>query len=149
VYDITIEDQDAQNWLTLSESLPRDQVPGFLGEAYPTLFAALGAAAVAPAGPPVARYHVDKRAFEVTAAVPFSGELSATLPLVVQTVPATTVATTVHTGSYEDLPAAFHAVMQWISANGFVIAADPWESYLDGPEVAAPRTKVCFPVTAA
>lgn len=149
MYEITTEQLATQTWLTMSESMPREQVPGFLGRAYPSLFAALGAAGLAPAGPPLARYQVGEHTFHVTAAVPFVGDMSASEPMSVQTVSPTTLATTVHTGPYDGLPAAFHEVIQWIHASGFVISADPWESYLDGPEVAQPRTKVCFPVAAA
>ena len=40
---------------------------------------------------------------------------------------------------------AFDVVAEWIGANGYVSAGEPWESYLDGPEVAEPRTLVRFP----
>ena len=149
MYEISTEELPVQTWLTISESLPREHVPGFLGGAYPTLFAALGAAGVAPSGPPVARYHVGETTFDVTAGVPFTGDFEPAAPLQVQTLPPMTVASTVHTGAYDGLPGAFHAVMEWIQTNGWVITADPWECYLDGPEVSEPRTKVCFPVARA
>lgn len=149
MYDIAAEEFPGHAFLTLSESLPREQVGGFLTRAYPALFAALGAAGLKPVGPPIARYTVDETAFHVVAGVPFDGEYSATEPMEVVTIAPTTIATTIHRGSYEGLEAAFHAVIEWIQANGYHIVADPWECYLDGPEVAEPRTQVCFPVAAA
>lgn len=148
MYDVTCEDIAAQRYLTLSESVPREQVGGFLGRAYPVLFGALGTLGVPASGPPIARYRVDETAFHVTAGVPFDADFEAQAPMVVETVPALTIATTVHKGSYEGLPAAFHAVIEWIGANAYQITGDPWECYLDGPEVSEPRTKVCFPVAA-
>lgn len=148
MYQISAEESPGLNYLTVSESLPQEQVGEFLSGAYQQLFGALGSAGIAPAGPPIARYHVDEVAFHVTAGVPFSGELSAAAPMVVTAIGPTTIATTIHQGSYDGLPAAFHAVIEWVRENGYRITADPWECYLDGPEVAQPRTKVCFPVEA-
>ena len=149
MYEITTEQFPGLDFLTMSESLPREQVGEFLGRAYQRLFGALDAAGVAPVGPPIARYRVDETAFHVTAGVPFEGEFSPSEPLEVDPIAATTIATTIHRGSYEGLQEAFHAVIEWIAANGFQISGDPWECYLDGPEVAEPRTQVCFPVVAA
>jgi effector-binding domain-containing protein len=62
--------------------------------------------------------------------------------------PAGDVARTLHTGSYDTLPGAYHAVIEWAASHGFAITGDPWETYLDGPEVSQPRTEICFPVAA-
>jgi effector-binding domain-containing protein len=35
--------------------------------------------------------------------------------------------------------------MEWLGETGREATGDPWEIYLDDPEVAAPRTVVCFP----
>ncbi|MCB0902210.1 MAG: GyrI-like domain-containing protein, partial [Actinobacteria bacterium] len=77
-----------------------------------------------------------------------AGELQPSGRLKADSLPGGDVATTTHTGAYEGLPGAFHAVTEWIRANSREIAGDPWESYLDGPEAAEPRTKVCFPLVA-
>lgn len=149
MYEITCDQQQEQQLVSLTESLPQEQVAGFLGRAYPALYAALSTAGLTSAGPPIARYRVDAEAFHVTAGVPFVGDLAPSPPTQIESLPAGLVAHTVHVGSYEGLPAAFHAVMEWVAAHGYQIAADPWERYLDGPDVADPRTQVCFPVVAA
>lgn len=146
MYDIACEAQPAQTLLTMSAILSQEGVGGFLAAAYPALFARIEQAGAQPVGPPIARYRVDEQAFHVTAGVPFSGHVPAADGMTVQALPAATVATTTHVGSYDGLPAAFHAVIEWTSAHGYRIDGDPWESYLDGPEVAEPRTKVSFPV---
>lgn len=145
MYDIVCEEQPPQKILAITDSLDQEAVGGFLSSAFPALFAALEAAGAHPVGPPLARYRVDDM-FHVTAGIPFSGDVSPQQPMQVQMWPACSLATTVHTGSYDELPSAFHAVIEWTQANGCTIVADPWESYLDGPDVAQPRTKVCFPV---
>lgn len=149
MYDIVCEEQPAQKLLTWSQSIPQDRVATFLGQAFPALFSTLGAAGVNPVGPPLARYHVAEDTFDVTAGVPFRGSLAVEPPMVVEVVAPCTLATTLHVGPYDRLPEAFHAVIEWTQANGCTIVADPWESYLDGPDVAQPRTKVCFPVVRA
>jgi len=149
VYEITCDEQQAQQLVSLTVSLPQDQVGPFLSRAYPVLYAGISAAGLTPAGPPIARYRVDQEAFHVTAGVPFMGDFIPAPPAQIHALPAGLVASTVHVGSYEGLPTAFHAVIEWVGAHGYRIAADPWERYLDGPEVAEPRTQVCFPVVAA
>jgi effector-binding domain-containing protein len=50
-----------------------------------------------------------------------------------------------HVGSYDGVAAAYTAVEQWLAAHDLSPIGDPWESYLDGPEVPQPRTVVSFP----
>lgn len=50
-----------------------------------------------------------------------------------------------HTGPYSAVPAAYRAAEDWLADNGWEPAGPPWESYLDGPEVAAPRTLLHVP----
>jgi DNA-binding transcriptional MerR regulator len=46
--------------------------------------------------------------------------------------PAITAATTLHKGHYSTLRNAYAALMQWIEANGYSVAGDFRESYIDG-----------------
>jgi len=52
--------------------------------------------------------------------------------VVFKEMPATTVASVLHKGSYQKLGAAYAAVAAWIGANGYAPAAEPRESYIDG-----------------
>jgi effector-binding domain-containing protein len=56
--------------------------------------------------------------------------------------PGGTVAQTVHRGAYEQLAAAYEAVQAFVEAGGLTLTGDAWESYLDEPDVAEPRTLV-------
>ena len=50
-----------------------------------------------------------------------------------------------HQGPYSEVPAAYRAAEAWLVDNGWEAAGPPWESYLDGPEAAEPRTLVHLP----
>lgn len=130
----------------MSTRIPRAGIAEFLAGAYAEIFQVLQGQSTAPAGPPFARYRDDGDAFEVTAGIPVVTGITAEGSVQPGELPGGEVATTLHRGSYDGLANAFHAVIDWITSQGRVIAADPWESHLDGPEVPEPRTIVCFPV---
>ena len=50
-----------------------------------------------------------------------------------------------HHGEYADLPAAYRAAEAWVAEHNWESTGMPWESYLDGPEVAGHRTAVYWP----
>lgn len=146
MYEVTLAHEPAQPILSLTGDVPREEVPAFLQQAYPRLFAALQQAGASPTGPPLARYRVDETTFHVTAGVPCAGVTTVPAGVEAGELPGGEIASTIHRGSYETLPEAFHAVIEWIGTNGYQIAGDPWESYLDEPQVSQPRTRVSFPV---
>ncbi len=145
-YDITVETCPAQPAAVVRDRVTREEIPALLNGAFPEIFLFLQSRAVAISGPPFARYGLGEDAFDVTAGFPVSGEIEPTGRIQAGELPGGEVATTVHVGSYQGLADALHAVLEWIQANGREIAGDPWESYLDGPEVPEPRTQVCFPL---
>ena len=57
------------------------------------------------------------------------------------------VASVIYRGPYSGVGTAYEAVQEWLRQNGYKVSGEPWESYLDGPEVAEPRTIVQFPCT--
>ncbi len=59
------------------------------------------------------------------------------------------MAVTLHAGPYSEVGEAYRAVMEWLSAHHMTVAGEAWETYLDGPDVAVPRTEVCVPCTRA
>lgn len=126
----------------------RAEIPDFLNGAFAEIFGLLQAQGVAIVGPPFARYGMGEEKFDVTAGFPVGAGVDPSGRVESGQLPGGEVATTIHVGSYERLPEAFHAVIEWIGANDREIAGDPWESYLDGPEVPEPRTQVCFPLVA-
>jgi AraC family transcriptional regulator len=70
--------------------------------------------------------------------------------LVEQRLPAATCASIVHVGPYEQLPAVWAQLGQWMGTSGRRPAEMPsWEIYLNDPRVTPPsdlRTQLCVPL---
>ena len=110
-------------------------------------FASLGKILNGPPPPGsqmIAIYHDDPTA---TPSTQLRSEAALTLPpdaanpdgLIEQRVPAGRFAYTVHKGSYEGLPGAWHALKsEWLPANGHRMAHPGYEIYLNNPMTAKP-----------
>jgi effector-binding domain-containing protein len=121
------------------------ELPAFLGGAFDAVLRALTAQQLRPAGPPFARYRLTGDGFDVEAGFPADRAVSAADEVVPTELPGGTTATAMHRGSYESLGVTYDVVRAWLDEHGYEPAADPWESYLDGPDVPEPRTLVSFP----
>lgn len=122
-----------------------EAIPGFLGQAYGDVMGVLAGEQVSPAGPPFARYHVTGDGLDVEAGFPVTGPVSPTGRVTAGEQAGGLVATVMHRGDYGKVEQAYRAAEDWLAVNGYVPAGEPWESYLDGPEVAEPRTVVSLP----
>ncbi len=146
-YQIAVAHEEVQNALVMMKSLLPGEVAQFLNTAFPEVAELLAQHGIEPSGPPFARYRMDGDIFHVTAGFPVPIGVAGSGHVLTDELPGGDIASTVHVGSYEDLPAAFDAVMEWLTGAGYAITGDPWESYLDQPDVPQPRTQVNFPVT--
>jgi len=52
--------------------------------------------------------------------------------IIFKDLPAVTVASVLHRGAYENLSKAYAYAMQWVEQNGYKVADNPRESYIDG-----------------
>lgn len=147
-YTITTEVIEAQTAATVTaEQVPIPEIGKFIGEAFGLVMAALQQQQLAPTGPPFARYAMHDKTFDVTAGFPVAQSIVTAGRVHATSIPAGTVATTMHVGSYGDVAKAYDAIMAWLPQHGLRVNGDPWEVYLDGPEVASPRTIVRVPCT--
>ena len=93
-------------------------------------------AAADPSAPCLAIYYDAEyrdRDADVEVAVPVTGRVSDNARMVVHELPGcATVATAVHTGAYDRIPAAYRALMAWTQANGYRAAGPNREVYLQG-----------------
>jgi effector-binding domain-containing protein len=139
---ITLEPQPAA---VVSGSVPHDGIAEFLGGAFGEVMAVLAAEGLAPAGPPFARYVMTDDGWDIEAGFPSSREVTPHGRVHATTLPGGTALAVLHQGPYEDVAAAYHAAELWMAENDWTATGAPWEAYLDGPEVAEPRTIVHLP----
>lgn len=145
-YSISIVERSEQPVAVVVGHVPHDGIGPFVGSAFEAVLGAVGPAAVA--GMPFARYDLEPSGFAVEAGFPVRSPIPPSEKVVPSILPAGTVAQTLHVGSYQGVAAAYAEVEAWMSAHGWTPAGAPWEEYLDGPEVAEPRTVVSWPCRA-
>ena len=127
---------------TIHLTIPRAEMPHVMGPAIGELMAAVAAQGLAPDGPLFAHHlRMDPATFDFEVGVPVKSSIVAAGRVTPGRWPATKVARTIYTGSYEGLGAAWGEFDAWIATHGHVPAADLWECYLAGPESSADPTK--------
>ncbi len=121
------------------------EIPAFLGGAFGEVIETLGRQRLAPAGPPFGRYVPAGGGFDVEAGFPATGAVTPSGRVVASALSGGPAVTVLHQGDYGSVAAAYDEAFAWAGAHGYVPSGPPWESYLDGPEVAQPRTVVHLP----
>ncbi len=144
-YDTELVELDPQPAAVVRASLTAAEIPEFLASAFGEVAEALAGQGLEPAGPPFGRYVPAGDGLDVEAGFPATGEVRPTGRVEPCELPGGPAARVLHRGAWSDLPAAYHAALDWAEAHNYVPAAPPWESYLDGPEVQQPRTVVLLP----
>jgi effector-binding domain-containing protein len=140
-----VEERIAQTVALVRGRMRPDEIGAFVGPAFGEVLAALGAQGLQPAGPPFCRYRMQEDAFDVEAGFPASGPVVPTGRVEPDALPAGSVATTMHVGAYDKVGEVYEELIAWVETQGLVPAGEPWESYLDGPEVTQPRTVIYLP----
>lgn len=144
-YDVELVEVPPQSAAVVHAHVTRDEIAGFIGAAFGEVMQTLTAQGLAPAGPPFGCFVPGGDGFDVDAGFPTTGAVAPAGRVVAYEVPGGLVARTMHTGGYGEVAAAYEAVAEWVAGHGYVATAPPWETYLDGPEVAEPRTVVSMP----
>jgi effector-binding domain-containing protein len=155
-YEVVEVDAAEQTTAVVRASLSVPEIGPWFGASVGKLATWLAARHVPIVGPPFARYHVpdpDAGRFEVEAGFPVAAPVDGDEEVVASTLPSGSVATTVHLGPYEDLPAAYAAVTAWIDEQGGTSTGDMWEVYESDPQAqpdpATWRTRVFQPYRSA
>lgn len=144
-YDVRLVDLAAQSTASVRGHVDVAGLPAFLGSAFEDVLRVVTEQHLSPAGPPYGRFRPTGDGFDVEAGFPVSGPVDPSGRVDVGELPGGSAAEVMYRGSYDEVAAAYEAVAAWLAANGLVPAGEPWESYLDGPEVPVPRTVVRFP----
>ena len=126
-----------------------------IGRAFQAIFGFLGKAGVPPAGPPFGLYYDEEfkeESIDAEICVPVAGEVEGAGELVGHIVKGGKVASTMHTGPFDEVGPAWEDLMAWIGENGFKPAGPAREVYLVGPgQVESPaeyRTEIICPIEA-
>ena len=146
-YAISAEALSPQSALIARSTCRQEDIGTFLGDAFGRVIRAIADAGATPAGPPFARYDMDGERFHVQAGFPTSTRVAVDPATGLDGIelPGGAAAVTMHVGAYQDVGAAYAAIEAWMAETGRRSAGAPWETYLDGPEVAMPRTQVFWP----
>jgi effector-binding domain-containing protein len=122
-----------------------DRIPAFLAGAYAEVLAVLAEQGLSACGPPFARYGMGDRTFDVEAGLPTSARVVPSGRVEASELPGGPALVIMHRGAYDDVALDLRTGHEWLAANRWIATGDPWEAFLDGPEVAEPRTVVYVP----
>ncbi|HEY5186809.1 MAG TPA: GyrI-like domain-containing protein [Actinomycetes bacterium] len=117
----------------------------FLGGAFAEIMGVVGAQGLHPTGPPFGCYVPGENGFEVEAGFPISGPVKPAGRVIASSLPGGPAVQVLHKGPYSGVAGAYEAAESWLAEHGWEATGPPWESYLDGPDVAEPRTLVYLP----
>lgn len=140
-----IERLQVQTVAVIRAHVAVDGIPAFLASTFAEVIEVLAAQGLEIAGPPFARYGMSGRGFDVEAGLPSSARVRSTGRVEAAELPGGPAIVILHRGPYSDVASDYRAGRQWLAANHWTATGAPWEAYLDGPEVAEPRTVVYMP----
>ena len=130
----------------------RRRIGSDIGAGFGSLMQVLGQEGVSVSGPPLIVYHgvIDEETGgDIEICVPIDSEISGESDVYGRELEGGTMATTVHSGRYEEIAPAYHTLTGWISEHGYEIAGPPREIYLNDPQTTSPGdllTRVEFPI---
>jgi len=148
-YHVDRIDLEAQPTAVVRGIVAQEAIAEFLGGAFGEVIGAISAQGLAPAGPPFGCYVPTAEGFEIEAGFPASAPIAPTGRVVASELPGGTALVVLHRGPYAAVSAAYTAAEDWLADNAWESTGQPWEAYLDGPEVAEPRTLVHVPIRPA
>jgi effector-binding domain-containing protein len=132
--EIRVETVEARRTAVVHRETTWPEFPSLWPQLLDEVYRFLGDSDVVQDGHNVMLYLDDMPTVEVGVAVDRSFEPAATGSVVSSVLPAGTVATTVHRGSYGGLGDAHGAVIAWCRAHGRNLAGPRWEIYGDWHE---------------
>ena len=149
-YDIDVIERYEQPAAVVRGHADQAHLAEFVGAAFREVASLVEREDLAVAGAPIGRYRrTGDGEFDIEAGFPVAGAAAPAGNIAIVALPGGLAARTLHVGPYEGLAAAYDAMAVWVYAHGYVPDGQPWEAYLDGPDVPDPRTEVYFPVRRA
>lgn len=130
-----VTQSDEQLAAVIHLTIPRDQIGQVMGPGIQEVIDAVRAQGIAPAGPVFSHYFsMRPDAFEFDIGVPVARPVTPFGRVKPGVLPAAPVARAVLQGGYEQLPAAWGELRDWVDKEGLPKSPDLWEVYVKGPE---------------
>jgi effector-binding domain-containing protein len=149
-YEMQFVDLQAQDTAVVRGHVTHEGIAEFLGPAFADTMGLAGQQGVDVTGAPFGRYRpADDGGWDIAVGFPVARPVTPDGRVEAGVLPGGRAARTMHVGDYGALGAAYEAVLAWLTDNGYVMSDEPWECYLDGPDVDEPRTEVFVPCSPA
>jgi effector-binding domain-containing protein len=147
-YNVVTKKVEDMTVLSIREKIPSYQAIGMQFNAFCDYFKSNRAQI---AGPSFAIYHdceYKESDIDTEIAFPVMGNAQETERIKLRKLQGGLMASTIHTGSYENISAAYKAVAEWIEANGYDFAGPSREVYLQPPDdpKKEPVTEILVPI---
>lgn len=133
-YEIESRQLPEQPTAVVRASLPVTGVADWLPQAYQAVVGYLQRSGSGMSGPPIARYTIHDDVMDLEAGFPVPRPIAGEGEVVPSVLPAGPAAVTTHYGRYEDLTAAYGAVVRWLSEHGRSVRGAHWEVYYTDPQ---------------
>ena len=128
-YDVVLENHDSTRTLAVRATTTWPEFPRLWPVLLDQVWSQLAAAGISSGCPNFMLYRDNTPRVEV--GVIYDGDLALTDPVVVSSLPAGQVATTVHVGPPEELAGATAAIEEWCRVNHRSLGGVSWEIYGD------------------
>ena len=133
-YEITVTSVQERPAVVIRVKVAEKDIGTTLSVAFPEVMDYLNQEKVMPTGPPFTRYHsFTPGRFDLEAGMPVPKAMAGSGRIRAVTLPGGTVVTTFHVGPYQELGNAYHALQEWMKAEGRTPAGPPWEVYMSDP----------------
>ncbi len=148
---VTLTPLEPQPALIIRSRIPRTAIAATIGASLGRIVPyALGAGATFT-GQPFARYpDFGPGMITIEVGMPLASPVPGKDDIEAYTLPAGLTAVAVHGGAYEQMPATYAALEQWLGAQGRTPNGAPWEVYVsdpaEHPDSADWRTEIRWPV---
>lgn len=144
---VTLEPQPAA---VLREVVPMADLPAYFDRAFHAVMRAMGDQGIAPVGPAFAAYFgMPTDVVDVGAGFPTDRPVTPDAGVTALTLPGGRAAQIVHAGAYDQLPATYAHLMNWLGEQHLAVADLMWETYLTEPDPGHPeatRTLIVWPL---
>lgn len=143
---------EAQPILTIRTVSEAAKLPEILGAHFGEVYAYIQQCGQQPSGMPFSRYYaMDGNTVDFECGMPVPSPIEGAGRIQAGELPAGSVVTVTHLGSYENLPQTWTALMEFIGRRNLHPAGAPWEVYLTDPSAEPDpskwRTDIFFPVS--